>query len=79
MKRSIGGTAVLIAALLLAGCGRDKPVGGVSPDEAVALNNAAEMLDASPDGLAAPVGMQPANGAESEGDASDNTQNSSAP
>ena len=68
MRRSIGWTAALAAALLLAGCGRDKPVGGVSPDEAAALNNAAEMLDASPDGLAAPVGMQPANGAESESD-----------
>ena len=75
MKRSIGWTGALAAALFLAGCGRDKPVGGVSADEAAALNNAAEMLDASPDGLAAPAGMEPANGAESESGSMDNSQN----
>ena len=75
MKRSIGLTAALAAALSLVGCGRDKPVGGVSADEAAALNNAAEMLDASPDGLAAPTGMEPANDAESESGSMDNSQN----
>lgn len=45
---------VLLAAVGLASCGRsDTPVGGVSPDEAAALNNAAEVLDASPDSLGA--------------------------
>ncbi len=45
----------ILAALALAGCGGhdDTPVGGVSPDEAAALNNAAEVLDASPDSLGA--------------------------
>jgi hypothetical protein len=44
----------ILAALALAGCGHDDtPVGGVSPDEAAALNNAAEVLDASPDSLGA--------------------------
>ena len=75
MKRSIGWTGAAAAALLVAGCDRDKPVGGVSADEAAQLNNAAEMLDASPDGLTAPPGMEPANGAESEAGASGNAQN----
>jgi len=48
----------LLAAGLLVGCGggENQTVGGVSADEAAQLNNAAEMLDASPDGLAAPEG-----------------------
>jgi hypothetical protein len=43
----------ILAALALAGCGSrdDTPIGGVSPDEAAGLNNAAEMVDASPDSL----------------------------
>jgi hypothetical protein len=43
----------ILAALALAGCGGhdNTPVGGVSPDEAAGLNNAAEVLDASPDSL----------------------------
>jgi len=56
MKRSEA-TAVMLAIALLAGCGRganEAGVGGVSADEAAQLNNAAEMLDASADGLAAP-------------------------
>ena len=72
MSRSIWATGVA-AALLLAGCNDRKPVGGVSADDAAALNNAAEILDASPDGLAAPPGLQPANDAES---ATDTTANS---
>jgi hypothetical protein len=44
----------ILAGLALASCGRsDTPVGGVSPEEAAALNNAAEVLDASPDSLGA--------------------------
>jgi len=46
----------LAALALLAGCGggESQGVGGVTADEAAQLNNAAEMLDASADGLAAP-------------------------
>ena len=48
----------LAAALLLAACGGESAdgdgVGGVTADEAAALDNAAEMLDASPDDLGAP-------------------------
>lgn len=48
--------SAFLALALLAGCGQgsDQGVGGVTADEAAQLNNAAEMLDASPDGLAAP-------------------------
>jgi hypothetical protein len=59
MERRLGLVAVL-AAGLLAGCGggdESQGVGGVTADEAAQLNNAAEMLDASPDGLAAPEGV----------------------
>ena len=47
--------ATIVVAFALAGCGGhdDTPVGGVSPDEAAGLNNAAEVLDASPDSLGA--------------------------
>lgn len=50
--------AAMALALALAGCdgGGNETVGGVSPAEASQLNDAAEMLDASADGLAAPEG-----------------------
>ena len=56
MKRSLAVMAILG---LLAGCGSkgDESVGGVSPEEAAQLNNAAEMLDASPDSLTVPEDM----------------------
>jgi len=48
----------IAATLLLAACGGDDtPKGGLSADEAAQLDNAAEMLDASPDSLAAPEDM----------------------
>lgn len=44
-----------LALLALVACHRQPSVaGGMSADEAAQLNNAAEMLDASPDGLSAP-------------------------
>ena len=62
--------AALAALALLAGCGGgvSESVGGVSADEAAQLNNAAEMLDASPDGLAAPEG-EPLEAESNTGDA----------
>jgi hypothetical protein len=55
MGHKLGLVAVLAAGLLTAcGSGEGETVGGVTADEATQLNNAAEMLDASPDGLAAP-------------------------
>lgn len=48
-----------LALLLLAGCGggNESTVGEPSAEEAAQLNNAAEMLDASPDSLTAPDDM----------------------
>jgi hypothetical protein len=47
---------MIIAALMLAGCGRgaEDGVGGVTSEEAAQLDNAAGMLDTSPDSLAVP-------------------------
>jgi hypothetical protein len=54
MKQSAG-LAVLAAVLAVAACGGgDDTPGGITPDESRQLNEAAEMLDASPDSLAAP-------------------------
>lgn len=44
---------IIVAAAALAGCGGGEEAGGVSREEAQQLNEAAEMLDASPDGLVA--------------------------
>ena len=54
----------------LAACGsRDESNGAVTPEEAAALNNAAEMLDASPDSLVAPNEAMLGNGEEAAVDA----------
>jgi len=69
MERRIGWIAVLAAGLLTAcGSSESQSVGGVTADEAAQLNNAAEMLDASPDGLAAPDGV-PLEAESNSGDA----------
>lgn len=48
-------TTIAVATLLpAAACGRDGGVQNQSADEAAQLDNAAEMLDASPDSLAVP-------------------------
>jgi hypothetical protein len=59
MTRSIAALPVLAALMLLTACGGDNPTGvnGTSAEEAAQLNNAAEMLDASPDSMAAPEDM----------------------
>jgi hypothetical protein len=68
------GLCLLVAAagLLVAGCGEggNDMVGGVSPAEATQLNDAAEMLDASADGLAAPEG-EPVDTESESGNAAD--------
>jgi hypothetical protein len=53
------GFAALAALGLLTACGGgdEQEPGGVTPEESAALNNAAEMLDASPDSLTAPEDM----------------------
>jgi hypothetical protein len=60
MTRSITGLCAFAALTLVAGCGDSGDgagVGGVTAEEATQLNNAAEMLDASPDSLTAPEDM----------------------
>ncbi len=59
---------VLIASLSLAGCGgepSDRTAGGVTPDEARALDEAAEMIEARrlPDEALRPPAAVPASGA----------------
>jgi hypothetical protein len=54
---------LMAAAALLAGCGNDER-GGVTAEESEALNNAAEMLDASPDSLVPSEDMPLGNGEE---------------
>jgi len=58
MIRSVATLSALAALMLLIGCGDNgAEVGGVTAEEAAQLNNAAEMLDASADGLTAPEDM----------------------
>lgn len=55
MKHKAGLTTAIITALLALGAcgGTEEGAGGVTREEAEQLNDAAEMLDASPDGLGA--------------------------
>lgn len=69
MKHSIG-LAVVVAVIALAACGgSEKTPGGVTQEESEQLNNAAEMLDASPDSLVAPDETGLGNGEDNGGDA----------
>jgi len=54
---------ILASAALLAGCGSGQE-GGVTPEEAQALDNAAELLDTSPDSLVPSEDMPLGNGEE---------------
>ncbi|WP_157220278.1 hypothetical protein [Flavisphingomonas formosensis] len=72
-RRSIAALVTLGALLVLGACNRhnEQSVGGVTADEAAQLNNAAEMLDTSPDSLSAPedapLGNADADGSGSHG------------
>ena len=67
MKRMIGGAALLLAAASLAACGGAKKDPNMpTEEENRQLDNAAEMLDASPDSLAVGENVALGNG-EDEG------------
>lgn len=53
MKKWIAAAACLGAVTALGACGESAGPGGVTAEENAELNNAAEMLDASPDSLTA--------------------------
>jgi hypothetical protein len=65
MKRTLTIMA-MAAAVALTGCGggSDESGGGVTEEESAGLNNAADMLDASPDSLVASEEMPLGNGEE---------------
>jgi hypothetical protein len=62
MKR-IWSIAALAACAMLTGCG-ERDSGGVTAEESRELDNAAEMLDASPDSLVASNDVELGNGEE---------------
>ena len=65
MKRTIGTFALLLAAASLSACGgAKKDPNALTDDENRQLDNAAEMLDASPDSLAANSDVALGNGEE---------------
>jgi hypothetical protein len=53
MNRTIGAAALLAAAAALSACGAKKDPNALTAEENRQLDNAAEMLDASPDSLSA--------------------------
>jgi predicted small lipoprotein YifL len=71
MKRMIGVAALLVAAASLAACGAKKDPNLPTDEESVQLNNAAEMLDASPDSLAVNEDVALGNGDEDNADDGD--------
>ena len=54
MRRAFAAIPALAALVLLVGCSEEPGVENVSSEEAAELNNATEMLDASPDSMTAP-------------------------
>lgn len=63
MQRTLS-IALLAASAALAGCGDNAGAGGVTAEESQALNEAAEMLDTSPDDLVADNDLVLTNGDE---------------
>ncbi len=71
MKNSVG-LVVVAAVLALGACGGgDQKEGGVTAEESKQLNEAAEMLDASPDSLVAGDETGLGNGEAESGDTGD--------
>jgi len=67
--------AALAASVALAACGtKDESNGGVTEEESAGLNNAADMLDTSPDSLVAPDEAPLGNGEAPAMDAIDDAE-----
>ena len=74
MKNSVG-LIVAAAVLALGACGGEQGAGGVTEEESKQLNEAAEMLDASPDSLVAPDETGLGNGDQGAAEADNGTTN----
>jgi len=66
MKRMIGAAALLVAAASLSACGGKKDPNMPTDEENRQLDNAAEMLDASPDSLSVDENVALGNGEEAQ-------------
>jgi predicted small lipoprotein YifL len=64
MKKTIGAASLLMALAALSACGAKKDPNALTSEENRQLDNAAEMLDASPDSLTANDDVAPGNGDE---------------
>lgn len=74
--KKLGTLALMSAALIaLGGCGEKKDEGGLTAADNQELNNAAEMLDASPDSLVASDNVALGNGEEAAGTAVESDDN----
>ena len=71
MRRMIGAAALLAATAALSACGAKKDPNAPTAEESAQLNNAAEMLDASPDSLAVNEDVALGNGDETSQDSID--------
>jgi hypothetical protein len=76
--KKLGIVIVATAALALAACGAKKDEGGLTASDNQELNNAAEMLDASPDSLVASDNVALGNG-ETTGDTDEGANASATP
>jgi hypothetical protein len=75
MRKVIAVASLAAGLLMLAGCGDKKGAGGLTEDDNRELNNAAEMLDASPDSLVANDEATLGNGDEETIDVNEATAN----
>jgi hypothetical protein len=72
MKKFLGAAALLVAVAALSACGgAKKDPNALTDEDNRQLDNAAQMLDASPDGLAANEGTELGNGDEGSADEGD--------
>jgi predicted small secreted protein len=71
MRKTIGFAALAAGAAMLAACGGDEGAGTPTAEENAQLNEAAEMLDTSPDSLVASDNAELGNGEEESAETGD--------